>query len=884
MQRALWSIAVVGWVSACGGDKDEELPTDGTTEGDADTDADADTDTDADTDADTDPTSTTETGDTGAAPVVRTGPSVGSGVVLSPDNAIAVVANRTAGEIRVLDLDLSVFPATGSARITFDEGDAEPFVAVMDSTGDTAWVIERNAGVLLEVVDLRGSPAIARRIAVGSEPSGLAISPTGGTVYVSNWGEGTVTVVDAGSGATHAVDLNQALLDTGSLGPSVSGTRPGLARPYAIAVTNDGDTDDADETIYVTEFFGQDDPAAVFVDDSYFDTSKRGFVYHFDAATEATGAIALGASANMGFTDSNGATAGCFPNQLYSLALDGDRLYVTGTCASPRGPAAPGAVDKVSNVKTKVQTALYVVDTATGAEDVSERLHLNALWQGEYGADGTADDATRRYPLLANQLAFVPGTHIAYLTAYGADAVFRLEFDANGNVLQVGSGFNNFIDLAAAPHTGRLPYGIALTSVGNAVVVNENTRNLSIVDLGTQTVETQLSAASPIDPLDQDALDANTGRRFFVTGLGRWSLNGQGWNSCEGCHPHGLTDNVTWYFAAGPRQTTSLDASYSPDGSAHRVFNWTAIFDEVADFEGNTRGISGGVGAVVWEGTAPVINDDRIVIDGTAISGLQLATDSLQAGLNGSVFDVVNLGVPAHDVNNVPTTANSVLDDWNLIDAYVRDEIRSPNAPVTLDAAAVARGATLFTAHGCNGCHGGPSWTISERFYTPSQATNDAVAGTLGTTSYARGNLPIGLNPPTDATGSAFFRAGGSIQCVLRSVDTFPIQGTTGIAPLGVVVSERKEDMVSTAVGLNGYNPPSLLGASAGAPFLHAGNARTLEEVLDPTFLSHYRAFSANFSPSVGDVADLVAYLQSIDEATPSVATSVAAIDTILCE
>ena len=64
------------------------------------------------------------------------------------------------------------------------------------------------------------------------------------------------------------------------------------------------------------------------------------------------------------------------------------------------------------------------------------------------------------------------------------------------------------------------------------------------------------------------------------------ALAGAGWGSCAACHIDGLTDNVTWYFARGPRQSTSLDGSFdSANGDDQRIFNWTAIFDEVADFD-----------------------------------------------------------------------------------------------------------------------------------------------------------------------------------------------------------------------------------------------------------------------------------------------------------
>jgi len=91
---------------------------------------------------------------------------------------------------------------------------------------------------------------------------------------------------------------------------------------------------------------------------------------------------------------------------------------------------------------------------------------------------------------------------------------------------------------------------------------------------------------------------AQRGRRLFFTARGRWSS--EGWSSCGSCHPDGLTDNITWIFAAGPRQSTSMDGSFShgPGAQKQRIFNWTAIIDEMHDFEGNTRGTQGGKGAI----------------------------------------------------------------------------------------------------------------------------------------------------------------------------------------------------------------------------------------------------------------------------------------------
>jgi cytochrome c553 len=423
---------------------------------------------------------------------------------------------------------------------------------------------------------------------------------------------------------------------------------------------------------------------------------------------------------------------------------------------------------------------------------------------------------------------------------------------------------------------------VAIDSAGHGLVLNENTRNLSIILFSTQLVVAVATAAAAAAPGAE--ADAEAGRRFFVTGLGRWSLNGQGWNSCEGCHPNGLTDNVSWFFASGPRQTVSLDGSFAPGTGAHRLFNWSAIFDENADFELNTRGVSGGVGALVHD--TALANASRIIFDGSAPPAGTAVTTAPQNGLKGATGDLIagGAGVPGTDSTGAAGTIVSVLGDWGKIDTYIRT-IRAPLAPA-LDSADVDAGRALFTgAGGCVGCHGGAGWTISERFYTPSQAVNGAT-GLLATTSYDRGLLPIGLNPTADAGGgSAIIRPGTSIDCVLRAVGTFPIDpltDPTGISA-GVVVLELKEDMTTVALGANGFSPPSLIGVGAGAPYFHAGNARTLEEVFDPAFDDHTRALGTNFMPTPTEIRQLVAFLMSIDETTPALDPSLVGFDPIIC-
>jgi cytochrome c peroxidase len=102
------------------------------------------------------------------------------------------------------------------------------------------------------------------------------------------------------------------------------------------------------------------------------------------------------------------------------------------------------------------------------------------------------------------------------------------------------------------------------------------------------------------------------------------------------------------------------------------------------------------------------------------------------------------------------------------------------------------------------------------------------------------------------------------VTCVIRNVGTFSITD-----PI-----ERKADGTA-AQGAKGFNPPSLLSIATGAPYLHHGKARTLEELFSLPFRGHYGAGSANLwlnGPQPGqDITDrdnLIAFLKSIDDST----------------
>jgi hypothetical protein len=739
-------------------------------------------------------------------------------------------------------------------------------------------------------------------------------------VWVANWVDGTVTEVDTATmTAKSTVDLNKPLYDTGLLGqlPLGLGARSAMAHPRSLAITNNKDQSDDDESIYVTEYFAQQTAAAE-ANGANADTRKAGIVYRIKLSDRSVSTIQLGAMADIGFKDQNNGAAGCYPNQVQAIGINGKFAYVVSICASPKGPIGPrvtnvacapagtpdvsickGApnnmVDPVcvavatggspvcvdtAGVKTATSPVISVIDLTTYKEVEAARANLNASFTAFYAGKSQPDDGTRRFPLVANDIAFVPGTSVGYVSANGADAVFRVKFDpATGSISEVGSTAANFINLTPKgandkPTAGIGPIGVAATSKSTAFAANDITRNLSIIDLNTQTVAgggTALVATSPAPTGEAEKLAK--GKRFFNTGMGRWSLKGQGWGSCQSCHIDGLTDNVTWHFARGPRQSTSLDGTYaSKDPTDQRIMNWTAIFDEMADFELNTRGVSGGIGAIVHANTPA--NTDRVNIAGAGPQG----------GLFGST---ARLCPPGDQVNESQPVC--ILQDWHEIDLYTQT-IRSPRKPSNLDAAKVAQGKTHFESDAkCTGCHSGAKWTISKLFYKPDAAVanlannqNEKLRTTLWVPPPGFPNLTV-LPSQTPANRRMRFDSGNvggldQIQCILRNVGTF------NVSESGVGISELRADMTAAAQGNqadgNGYNPPSLLGQQVGAPFLHGGQARTLEALFLPqgkggAFAAHFKAFSPNFLDDTDDAAlkakieALVQYILSIDEDTP---------------
>ncbi len=639
---------------------------------------------------------------------------------------------------------------------------------------------------------------------VGSEVIAGALTPRGRTLYVTSWVDGTLTAVDTAS---------MTVQDVIELGGA----------PYATCITNDGDDDDDDETIFVTDFYGR--PAS---GREGTDSAREGRVFRVSAGDGSVETSVLAAHPNSGIPDFE--ETGFYPNQLYSCVVNRDLVYVTAVGASPE--SFEGTTDFHQNVQGMVS----VLDL-DGEEVDARSLNLNAL------VDEL--DAPKRFVAVPADIAFAPNSEFGYVASTASNSVLRVDWSQDPPAAGSPSGAS-FLETAASPT------GIAIANA-KAYTYNEVDRSVSVIDLAEQ-ITTDLSIAAAPQPDSAAEVAELRGQRFFNTGLGRWSANG--WVSCLACHPAGLTDNVTWRFPAGPRQSVDLSGSFNPGGTVQRVFNWTAIFDEVHDFELNTRLVAGGTGAIVADaglnenGSANV--DARIDFVGP-----------------GGVADPQN-GFNIGSTRAVAATG-AVPEDWDEIEAYIMT-LRAPHAATVFEGDPEA-GRVVFEEAGCVNCHAGSLWTLSELYYQPA-LDQDARTLTLlsqGVDSIdVRADQVVGTDPgevfvlEADTNGPPHRHT-----CVIRNVGTFAEFGPENQG------AEEIRQNGGNAQGVDGYNVPSLFGVAVGGPYMHNGSAETLEELLDPTgdFGDHLRAGNQIFSPTDDELADLIAFLRSIDDDTETFET-----------
>ncbi len=734
-------------------------------------------------------------------------PSRCTSIDLSEDDSVVAAVNTDANSV-------TFFSGVNGAQLSTVHVGEQPSAIVVHPTGKTAFVVNRGSRTVVRIDDIdKTKPRITAELEVGAEPVCGALSPDGSTLFVTEWAEGNIAVID-----TAKLSLAQ-LIDS-------------PYNPYGLTVTG--------ELILATEFFGDlaKDEAALGEDTMFEagvvrvfeptngDTNVAGA--HFEETDPITFAARDSTFPDPLLDDTN-TTVG--PNQLHSVMLNAGKVYVTATGTAPFGPP---------RFNGNVFPMIYVADLEKREEDTGA---LGTQNLARMVADNMAEE-DRNFAADLLAIDFVPDTAVGYAVSRGGDIVQRLRFDGDG--VEFGSKATGVqqIGLSSGGSSCQAPTGIATFHAGGGAWVNcFASFNIARLDFETQSTKAIFDSD---EPNTSDAI--NRGRRFFHTGLNRWSS--QAWSSCASCHPNGLSDNVTYRFPAGPRQSTELGSSFLYENGAvvQRIFNWTGIFDEIHDFAANTTLVQGGA-RPLFEGAD----------DGCAGNTVGFTAGSDFPG---------GLDTPMQDVEEGSCTP----DDFDDMQAYVAS-IRPARGLVRQDRDAVQRGREAFETGGCQNCHGGSRTTLSRLFFEPSEEVNTALASTPF--APPSGWLPgwssnresqIQVQDPNGATK----QGPAQVSCVIRQVGTFGVGSDRELSD-GI---ELRNDNTTRAQGEGGYNIPSLYGLAVGAPYLHHGGAATLEDLFSSSaFEAHWQAASANFltGPNADQQrSDLIKYLLALDYYTPS--------------
>jgi len=715
-------------------------------------------------------------------PVARfAGPTSSQPLALPADDSFLAVVNPDNNSVSFFDLTLDA-----NRRIAEVPVQTEPNGVAVLPNGSKAYVANTVSGTV-SVIPLRIANGLiskpSKHITVGTEPYGLALTPNGSRLYVSNSRSNSVSVIDT---ATDTV-----ITTIQNVGPE----------PRGLAITNDGDADDTDETVYVTQFLSL--PVAGKVDGQ--DDAKAGHVTIISTATNLiTGQVTINPIADTGFLAAGDAIAripignppvfniqtGAYPNQLNNLAIKGDFVFVPNVGASPNGAL---------RFDVNTHSLLSTINRLTATDAGTINMHLAVKNQ---------TNPAKLFNTLPWAMAFKHTTNEGYVVIAASNIIIKVAVDP---VTGVPTVQNDPIDPTKVLQikVGKNPRGIVVNSADTrAYVMNYVSRDLTVLDLvgGEHVQTTKLSANLPVPGTLADTIQI--GKELYNTSVGEFDpapgtttpivgrMSNNGWGACATCHPNGLTDDVVWIFPSGPKRTIPQHTDFDRTDPARltmRPLNFSAERDEEEDFELNIRAVSGGLGMIVL---ADGITQDLNVNNFTPLA-------------NGGRNQLKVRGVGG----------------WDAIKAYVQFGIRAPISPVSKTEPDVIAGKALFTAANCQSCHGSAMWTQARVRFTP---------------------------PP----GAGIVNAGGEIIGELRSVGTF------NAASLNEV---RQNPTVAPLGANGYVPPSLLSIFAFPQTFFHNGQAASLDEVLNNVTHRSAGTSGVDILTNPADRAKIVRFLLSID-------------------
>jgi YVTN family beta-propeller protein len=750
----------------------------------------------------------------------------------------------------------------------------EPRFVALSPNDKWAYVTNAADGTM-SVIDLtHTAPQVSGpALPVGVEPRGIAVTPNGKYAFIANHTVGEVTVVDL---STLTVIRS---IKTGG-------------NPYSVAITNDGDHNDGDETVFVTRLFGElidparpdgfDDAKQGVIDSfrvgdavngqpqvtqlllkpmlSGFAADRRPFCLNTRKALQDAGKALFfnsgaghtldGASnlANSTFcpdpSSTDASDAGliaknpqkAYPNMLFSALIRGSQLYVPNVGAQPEPPV---------RFNVNVQGLVGVVDRVARAE-TDKSLNLNAQIAKEtQPAPGEETHSLDR--LFLNDLVAVDanrrGADFLFVSR-GANYVLRGAVDADGklNILDASKKARRF-------QTGNLPSGVVISRDGKrAYTNNELNTSITAIDLAGDAVLARDIESSPPPAPGTVEHRRLFGKLAFFTALGVPDVIDE---NGDGKYDVALRDiDPLQHRNKASDNGWSSCASCHDDGHSDGV---TWIFE------------TGPRQTIPLEGTfARHDPADQRILNWSAVRGSNTDFNNNARGIQGGkgfATSVRGVDRTAEVFNHGPVSG--ISDSLDAIQEWVAT-VRAPNVP-HLSSATEQAGRTLFAAQ-CGACHGGAKWTKSRT--SPLYANNPTFSVDPIGVNFFAGVTPIDAG--VKAAGPQIVsvtRDGKGTLRFLDGVGTFNAAGPLEIRGAAAVAGQSTQGFAS--FGAAGFNSPSLLGLSLSAPYFHDGSAQTLEDVTKRHVLGTGKTIEQTLSPQ--ELSDLLAFVGAIDDQTAPV-------------
>ncbi len=834
-----------------------------------------------------------------------------SPIAMSADNTLVWSVNPGDDSVSVIRTDTN-------ALITNIKVGDEPESVALDPGNKFAYVANA-AGSSLTVIKISNAnpasfsaavlniPGKGKQILTGAEPWNVVTSPNGKRVFVANSGQDTITVIDgANQNVIGQVDLRNSICNDPD--------RNRRFQPRGLAVTQDN------TKLYVTRFFSFVKPGG----QQGTDDGREGLVCRLDINTSSASIADYKVAATIslaprltGFSPAGlNEPSTCFPNQLQSVVIRGNQAYLPNICASPTDPLVfnnetMSFVNVIDNVNGGQQTDASLTKFFQGNNNLGPNLHL-----------GSRDPEVGKKKLFfANPWAMAftnqAGAGTAYVVAAASDLLVKVNVAADGAISFTGGGTTpsnldttRYIDLndpknpaTSGANAGKNPVGIIANDAGTIAYVNNFvSRNVSVVNLLNDSVVKVIKATNLPAPGSKAELSLVGAEQFFSS-RGHYNqpagtsisiderLSSEGWQACSSCHFKGLTDSVVWGFNTGPRKSVPLNGTFDPHDilknvSDQRLLNYSAIRDEVPDFDPNIRDTSGPGGLLNAQPCSDPLANGANTSNFDPNHGLFLGDTNAQLG----PCTINNLALKANGPgkrNEITVTlpgSNVAVPAWTAMNEWVRVAVRTPNAPLNnaqlqggVPLGDIIAGRVFFSLAGCATCHGGNQWTSSILDFAP--PPNDAVENFINTTE--RSGTFVG-NPSGTQYLQRFLRDIKSFDLnVPGSGNAIPGQPLIGgvektaraLLANGTIAAVQQDalgkDYNGDGRGI-GFSPPSLLGIGLLPPYYHNGACETLACVLENV---NHRTSAGTFP--FGDIladpskrAKVVRFLESIDVKT----------------